>query len=68
MVNPHAGSRNRVEYAENDPATGNVTANSPSAWIVQNSMHPTKRYAISSEAGPPVYSALPEATNSPVPG
>lgn len=35
IANPQAGSRNLVEYAEKEPATGNRTAISPSAWTVQ---------------------------------
>jgi hypothetical protein len=31
IANPHAGSRNRVEYAEKEPDTGKRTAISPSA-------------------------------------
>lgn len=58
---------NRVANAENDPATGNVTAISASACTVQNSTDPIKMNAIRSDAGPPVASAEPEPINNPVP-
>ena len=67
MAKPHAGSRKRVEYAENEPATGNSTAISPSAWTVQYNMIPIREKAMSSEAGPPWARALPEPTKRPVP-
>lgn len=67
IANPHAGSKKRVENAENDPATGNNTAISPSAWTVQYSMTPIRPNAMSSEAGPPASRALPEPTKRPVP-
>jgi len=31
IAKPQAGSKNREEYAENEPATGNNTASSPRA-------------------------------------
>src|SRR5271156_2660274 len=57
----------RVEYAEKEPATGKMTANSPRAWTVQYSMKPIIEKAMRSEAGPPVDRALPDPTKSPVP-
>lgn len=42
MAKPQAGSMNRLEYTAKEPATGNTTANSPSAWTVQKSMTPIK--------------------------
>src|SRR5271170_4260442 len=57
----------RVEYAEKEPATGKMTANSPRAWTVQYSMEPINEKAMRSEAGPPVDRALPDPTKSPVP-
>jgi hypothetical protein len=54
IANPHAGSRNLVEYDEKEPATGNTTANSPRAWTVQYNMIPIKVYAKRTEAGPPI--------------
>ncbi len=42
-----------VEYAANEPATGNKTAISPRAWIVQNSINPTNANAMRTFAGPP---------------
>lgn len=68
IANPQAGSRNLVEKAEKEPATGNTTASSPRAWTVQYSITPMNVYAIKTDAGPPRKSALPEATNRPVPG
>ena len=49
------------------PATGKVTAISPSACTVQNNIPPIKRYAMRREPGPPMASAAPELTNKPVP-
>jgi hypothetical protein len=63
----HAGSRNRVEYAEKEPATGKRTAISPSAWTVQYNIIPIRLKAMSSDAGPPFDNALPDPTNRPVP-
>jgi len=68
IAKPQAGSKNRVEYAEKDPATGNKTANSPRACTVQYNMTPMMAKAMRSEPGPPVARALPEATKRPVPG
>jgi hypothetical protein len=67
MANPHAGSIKRVEYAENEPATGNSTASSPRACTVQYSIMPTSTKQISSEAGPPCARDLPDVTKRPVP-
>ena len=67
MANPHEGSRNRVAHDEKEPATGKMTASSPRAWHVQNSMAPTMEKASNRDAGPPAAKALPDATNSPVP-
>ena len=67
MAKPQAGSRNRVEYVENEPATGSSTAISPRACTVQYNIIPITLYAIKSEAGPPVERALPDATKRPVP-
>lgn len=67
MANPHAGSRKRVEKAENDPATGNRTAISPRAWTVEYIMTPIMAKAMRTEAGPPSASDFPEPTNRPVP-
>lgn len=67
MANPQAGSRNLVEYAEKEPATGNITAISPSAWTVMNIIMPIRMYAIRIEAGPPVARARPVPINRPVP-
>ena len=53
IANPQAGSINRVEYAEKDPATGNKTASSPSACTVQYSIIPIREKHMSIEAGPP---------------
>lgn len=36
MAKPHDGSKNRLEKAENDPATGKVATSSPKLCIVQN--------------------------------
>lgn len=57
----------RVEYAENDPATGNRTDISPKAWTVQYSIIPTIRKDMSTDAGPAFESALPEPIKRPVP-
>jgi len=57
----------RVENEANEPATGKATASSPKAWLVQYSMPPIDENAMSSDAGPPLLSAWPEATNRPVP-
>jgi hypothetical protein len=57
----------RVENDAKDPATGKATASSPNAWHVQYSMTPIHEKAMSKDAGPPLLSACPEATNSPVP-
>lgn len=35
MAKPHDGSKNRVDQVEKEPAMGNTTASSPSAWHVQ---------------------------------
>jgi hypothetical protein len=67
MAKPQEGSRKRVAQEENEPAMGNMTANSPKAWHVQYNMAPTMENASSRDAGPPAASALPDATNSPVP-
>ena len=64
---PHAGSRNRLEYAENDPATGNNTAISPRACTTAYSIIPRLQYEMTSAAGPPTASAEPEPTKRPVP-
>ena len=53
MAKPQAGSINRVEYAEKEPATGNKTAISPKAWTVQYNITPIRQKAISRDAGPP---------------
>src|SRR5438552_2801907 len=44
-----------------------MTASSPRAWTVQYSIVPINENAIRREAGPPVDSALPDPTKSPVP-
>lgn len=67
IANPHAGSMNLVEYAENEPAMGNTTANSPRAWTVQYNIMPTKMKHISNDPGPPSARDFPDATKSPVP-
>lgn len=67
MAKPHEGSRKRVEYDENDPATGNATASSPRACVVQYIMTPMSEKAIRSDPGPPWFSDWPDATNNPVP-
>lgn len=56
-----------VLYAEKLPATGNETAISPKACIVQYIMIPTMLNAITKLAGPPCASAFPLPTNRPVP-
>lgn len=53
MANPHDGSRNRLENAENAPATGNAVTSSPMLCMVQNCKAPVAMYASKSEAGPP---------------
>lgn len=58
---------NLVANVENEPATGNVTAISPSAWTVQNKTPPMSKNAINREAGPPVLKADPDPINNPVP-
>lgn len=68
LANPQAGSRNLVEYAANEPATGNVTAISPRAWTVQKSIIPISPKAMIRDAGPPFANAEPLPTNNPVPG
>jgi len=67
IAKPHAGSKNLVEKAEKDPATGRRTAISPRACTVQYNMIPISEKAMSREAGPPAARALPEATKRPVP-
>ena len=67
MANPHEGSRNRVENAEKEPATGNVTTNSARLCMVQNWNMPVTAYESNMEAGPAWYRAIPEATKRPVP-
>jgi hypothetical protein len=67
IANPQAGSQNRVENAEKDPATGKMTAISPNACTVQYTTNPIRTKAIRSDAGPPTASAWPEPINKPVP-
>lgn len=67
IANPHEGSRNLVAQEEKEPAIGKMTASSPRAWHVQYNMAPMMEKARSSDAGPPAASALPDATNNPVP-
>jgi hypothetical protein len=67
IAKPQAGSKNRVEYAEKDPATGNNTANSPSACTVQYNIIPIREKHKRTEPGPPVWRAFPDATKRPVP-
>ena len=47
------GSDARVEYAEKEPATGKMTAISPSAWTVQNNITPIMLKPMRRDAGPP---------------
>ncbi len=67
MAKPHEGSRNRVEKTEKEPAIGNATTSSPRLCMVQYWKAPVKMYARIIAAGPLWYSAIPEATNNPVP-
>ena len=67
MAKPQEGSKKRVAQEEKEPAIGNMTASSPRAWHVQYNMAPTMEKASKRDAGPPAASALPDATNSPVP-
>lgn len=67
IAKPHAGSINRVEYAENEPATGNSTANSPRACTVQYNIIPMRLKHMSNDAGPPCDRDCPDATKRPLP-
>ena len=67
MAKPHEGSKNLVAHEEKEPAMGKMTASSPSAWHVEYNIDPMIEKASSTDAGPPVASALPDATKRPVP-
>jgi hypothetical protein len=54
MANPQDGSKNLVENAENEPAIGNMTHNSPRHCIVQYCIAPSSKYEINKLAGPPL--------------